>query len=738
MKKNIFNIKISQYIFLVILNLFLVKFSFSQPMPLGIDGYVYGLDGELADSSVKFSVLNQNNGYYIESNLREGYYSVAVNGNKGDKIIVSAWTLFNNSVLNNVSEEVILNGVIHNFNLVLNLSKPQLPNKKPVIISQPITKAYEDSYYYYQIYAVDENNDTLIYSIESDNLSITINQSGFVSFLPEQKDVGFHDIKIIVSDGTLFETQEYELEVINVNDLPIITSIPNTSAMTNKPYSYQIEVYDEDSNSFIYDLIENPTGMTISNTGLISWLPTNSGIYNITINVSDWINSTIQSFTIYVLEEPNNPPIIISYPNTTIKQNDLFVYEINAYDYDNDNLSYYLIDAPNNMTLNNNILFWQTNYNDVGSHNVLLKVQDSKGSYALQNFTLKVINVNDIPIIISEPITQTNVFNYYVYDVEAIDYDNDTITYALIEKPKFMYINKDTGKIIWVPFKEGFYKVIVAAYDKFSLTTQEFYINVSKQTKKSNFYINYLKQYNEFSYLDIENSNLYLKRISINKNSGNPLLISGYNKNNVYFININDLKGQINYVNGSLFFVVPKNLAYENLSLYQNGKKLKTKLLKSDKNYNYYVSEFNKLGVFYFYTKYHQINTPKKNIIITGKINFLNSPITQGIEYEITNLKTNLTKKGITSDKFNAYAELIDAEYNDEVKITLKKDKTKLEEKTIKITGDVVREDINLTITKEDYIKLLTQQKIKKLLLNLFIVLFFILFLSFVFKKIKR
>ncbi|MEM4397454.1 MAG: putative Ig domain-containing protein, partial [Candidatus Woesearchaeota archaeon] len=609
MKKNIIdkknNKKDWQNIFFIISFIFLIKFSFSQPMPLGIDGYVYGLDGNLADSNLKFSVFNENNGFYVESNLRNGYYSVAVKGNKGDKIIVSAWTIFNNSVLNNVSQEVFLNGVIHNFNLVLNLSIPEKPNVKPIIISEPITNAYEDSLYYYQVNAIDDNNDNLSYNVECDTLNITINSSGFVYFMPEQKDVGFHNIKIIVSDGYLSETQEYQLEVINVNDLPIIKSMPNTSAMTNNLYLYQIEVYDEDSNSFIYDLIESPSGMTISNRGLISWLPINSGIYNITINVSDGFNSTIQSFTIYVLEEPNNPPIIISYPNTTIKQNDLFVYEINAYDVDGDNLSYFLIEAPNNMTLSNNILSWQTNYNDVGFHNVLLKVQDSKGSYALQNFTLNVLDVNDVPIIISQPITKINVFNYYVYDVEAIDYDNDSLIYSLIEKPKFMYINRQTGKIIWVPNKKGLYKVVVEVYDRKSSSIQEFYINVS-DNKKGNFFIGNLNN-NLNSYLEIDNSNLLLKRISINEKSKNPLLVSGYSKNNLYYIVINDLKQELNNkkFNGSIYIVIPKNIGYENISFYNKGKILNSKKIKEDFSNYYYSVDINNFGVFYFYTRYH-------------------------------------------------------------------------------------------------------------------------------------
>ncbi|MEM2131342.1 MAG: hypothetical protein QXR96_02365, partial [Candidatus Woesearchaeota archaeon] len=384
------------------------------------------------------------------------------------------------------------------------------------------------------------------------------------------------------------------------------------------------------------------------------------------------------------------------------------------------------------------ILSWQTNYNDIGFHNVLLKVQDSKGSYALQNFTINVFDVNDVPIIVSQPITETNVFDYYVYDVDAVDYDNDTLIYSLIEKPKFMYINRQNGKIIWVPFKKGLYKVVVEVYDRKSSSIQEFYINVS-DNKKGNFFIGKLNN-NFNSYLEIENSNMFLKRISINLEKNNPLLVSGYNKNNIYYVVINDLKQDLNNkkFNASLYFAIPKNYGYDNITFYNKGKKLISKKIKEDFFNYYYNVDINNFGVFYFYTKYHEIISPKKKKILTGKLNFLNAPITEGIEYEIINLKTNETKKGITSNKFNAYAELIDADYNDEVKITLLKENKKLDEKTIKITGDVVRQDVNLSITKEDYLNLLNKDKLKSLFFSLFIFLTFVLVFAFVYKKVRK
>jgi hypothetical protein len=39
----------------------------------------------------------------------------------------------------------------------------------------------------------------------------------------------------------------------------------------------------------------------------------------------------------------------------------------------------------------------------------------------------------------------------YVYDVDAVDHDNDTLTYSLLSGPTDMTIDRDTGRIAWIP-----------------------------------------------------------------------------------------------------------------------------------------------------------------------------------------------------------------------------------------------------------------------------------------------
>ena len=85
------------------------------------------------------------------------------------------------------------------------------------------------------------------------------------------------------------------------NDPPVITSEPITSAEVNQLYSYDIEATDADGDTLTYSLTTKPSGMTINlSTGLISWTPTSTGAYDVSVIVSDGDQTDVQSFTIHI------------------------------------------------------------------------------------------------------------------------------------------------------------------------------------------------------------------------------------------------------------------------------------------------------------------------------------------------------------------------------------------------------------------------------------------------------
>ena len=108
----------------------------------------------------------------------------------------------------------------------------------------------------------------------------------------------------------------------NSNHSPVITSNPSNETVAGKIYSYQIIAEDEDNDSLIYSLVNYPENMIIDeNTGIISWTPTKTGLFNVVVQVSDQEEGyDVQAFQISVkpcniyeiIISPNDRPNIIS------------------------------------------------------------------------------------------------------------------------------------------------------------------------------------------------------------------------------------------------------------------------------------------------------------------------------------------------------------------------------------------------------------------------------------------
>ena len=92
------------------------------------------------------------------------------------------------------------------------------------------------------------------------------------------------------------------------NVTPIITLDPVKTGEVGVPYTYDVEATDPDEDVLTYSLDIKPTGMDInSTTGLINWIPTTKGEFNVVVKVSDGDLDITQSFTITVIEEEPSP-----------------------------------------------------------------------------------------------------------------------------------------------------------------------------------------------------------------------------------------------------------------------------------------------------------------------------------------------------------------------------------------------------------------------------------------------
>ena len=158
----------------------------------------------------------------------------------------------------------------------------------------------------------DIDNDTLTVTAvrQGTNGSVTINPDSTLTYSPHANFYGSDAFTYTISDNKgLTDTAKVNVTVNMVNDAPVITSAPVTTATAGALYIYDVNAADPDvADTLAYSLTTKPDDMTINSaTGLIQWKPTQAGDNKVVVKVAD-SNSTpaldTQSFTITVNPAP--------------------------------------------------------------------------------------------------------------------------------------------------------------------------------------------------------------------------------------------------------------------------------------------------------------------------------------------------------------------------------------------------------------------------------------------------
>ncbi|MCP4407848.1 MAG: tandem-95 repeat protein [Gammaproteobacteria bacterium] len=253
-------------------------------------------------------------------------------------------------------------------------------------------------------------------------------------------------VRVRVNDGS-DNSAVFSLvvQVTAVNDAPQFTSVPLTTAVEGAGYSYNITSTDPDLGDTL--VITTPDGLpdwlslvgTGNGSATLTGTPANSdvGSHSISLRVTDAAGLFAdQAFTLDV-SNVNNAPVFSSTAETTATENASYLYNITASDPDaGDALT---ITAPNGLpgwlaltTIGNNgkgTLTGTPLDGDVGSHSVTLRVTDAGGSFADQNFTITVTNVDNAPVFSSTAITTATEGVLYSYPITTTDLDTgDTLT----------------------------------------------------------------------------------------------------------------------------------------------------------------------------------------------------------------------------------------------------------------------------------------------------------------------
>ncbi|BAY62588.1 YD repeat protein [Calothrix brevissima NIES-22] len=275
-------------------------------------------------------------------------------------------------------------------------------NLPPAITSNPPTIGVINQVYTYQVIASDPEYDSLTYSLINPPVGMIIDtQTGLIQWKPTK--LGAQKVEILVNDGQGgVNIQTYQLQVLETapNLLPTITSKPVINITPGLNYQYDVDATDPEGTAITYSLQTKPDGMTIDpQTGLITWQTTADllGELPVVVVATDTAGGRgIQSFKVKVA--PNDAPVIVSNPATTIVQGQNYRYDIRATDANSDRLTYTLVNGPNGVTIDNfGRLAWQTG--NIGEYAIAIQVADGRGGVATQSYNLAVTADTQVPLV---------------------------------------------------------------------------------------------------------------------------------------------------------------------------------------------------------------------------------------------------------------------------------------------------------------------------------------------------
>jgi len=271
------------------------------------------------------------------------------------------------------------------------------------------------------------------------------------------------------------------------NNLPVITSTPPTSVDEDVFYTYTLTATDPDPGDVLtYSAVGPPSWLSFNPlTHILSGTPTNSNVgpHNVTLQVSDGKANTDQPFVITVTNV-NDKPVITSTPPLSVMEANSYSYQITATDEDaGDILTYSAVVQPSWLSFNTSthVLSGIPTNSNVGNHNVTLHVSDGKVTVE-QKFIITVTNLNQDPVITSDPPVSATEDIAYSYQITATDDDaGDVLTYSAVVRPSWLLFNTSTHVLSGTPTNSnvGSHNVTLRVSDGIANTDQPFVITVA-------------------------------------------------------------------------------------------------------------------------------------------------------------------------------------------------------------------------------------------------------------------
>jgi len=391
------------------------------------------------------------------------------------------------------------------------------------ILNYTVPEIEEDSVTEFLINSTDEDDDHIVYSLQSNSAGCEIDdETGIITCSPtSESHTGLKTLRYRSEDEETGATRGYVNKTINVtlvNDAPYFNpALSNAQVHEGEALNYQVTGVDDENdvpfNFSISSDIESLTIINLTNTTMIIAF-SNDGANvasfsdrgNHTVVVTVYDNGTpsknySSSFNLEVFSSNHLANLTYTvHDSGSLIQGGSLLVDINVSDVDNDTLTIYTSNNelfhvnytstdksdPSGISRATGTINITSLTNDhVIGRNINLIAFDSKEN-STTSIQLNITNVNDAPVIYNmsgsdlNTLSNTNITNltgytgvFFRYQVNASDidmttYQGDSLSYYSNDSQ--FPINISTGIISFTPDTVGNYSVMVSVYDNSNLT----------------------------------------------------------------------------------------------------------------------------------------------------------------------------------------------------------------------------------------------------------------------------
>ena len=182
-----------------------------------------------------------------------------------------------------------------------------------------------------------------------------------------------------------------------------ILSVAPKDASVDKPYQYKVDIWRPDLEHILtYSLTENPEGMSIDETGVVTWTPSMTQIdtQRFTVMVNHGVAVDSQMVSLYV----NHPPVIDSAPMhmNVINLGEEYRFQLGISDPNvKDDLIFTAHEMPEGMRMDpySGMIVWEPTRGNIDFSHLMIEVSDGHSAHLIEAeyFVNAPINIVSIP-----------------------------------------------------------------------------------------------------------------------------------------------------------------------------------------------------------------------------------------------------------------------------------------------------------------------------------------------------